>query len=348
VFNLQTNKLEAYNDYTFNWQLPFKYNPISICPKIKKWLEVATQNDEGIKHFLICWMQAVLTGRHDLQKYLEIIGHGGTGKGTYTRIISALVGTENIIITDLKSLEKNRFETANLYGKRLVIITDAKYWGGEVSVLKAITGGDSIRYERKGVQGGESFLFEGLVLIASNENIKTSDYTSGLSRRRITVPFEHIISEEEKAENPDFEHQLHSELSGLFNVLISLKDDGVTQAIRQPVDSIKKAKFEAELNTNSLLAWLHEKVEKCDFGRESRIGDKSFDIKNGMYANYVKYCEDNGNESVALKRFSELIITNCVSRGIPTKKYNQAGTNRAYITNLRLKHDKNSEKGLFC
>ncbi len=43
--------------------------------------------------------------------------------------------------TKLKELESNRFETAGIYGRRLVAIEEAdKYGGAAVSVLKAMTG----------------------------------------------------------------------------------------------------------------------------------------------------------------------------------------------------------------
>jgi phage/plasmid-associated DNA primase len=54
-------------------------------------------------------------------------------------------------VTTLEQLEKNRFETAAIYGKKLLLITDSDKYGGEVSTLKAITGGDPIRFEKKKV-----------------------------------------------------------------------------------------------------------------------------------------------------------------------------------------------------
>jgi hypothetical protein len=38
------------------------------------------------------YAKAVVTCRVDLQRYLETLGPGGTGKGTYTRLLMAMVG----------------------------------------------------------------------------------------------------------------------------------------------------------------------------------------------------------------------------------------------------------------
>jgi hypothetical protein len=41
------------------------------------------------------------------------MGSGGTGKGTFMRVATALVGTHNSVTTNLKEMEENKFETAN-------------------------------------------------------------------------------------------------------------------------------------------------------------------------------------------------------------------------------------------
>ncbi len=55
---------------------------------------------------------------------------------------------ENVHVTDLDILEKDKFETANLKDKRLVIINEATSYKG-VKRLKALTGGDRLRFEQK-------------------------------------------------------------------------------------------------------------------------------------------------------------------------------------------------------
>jgi len=90
----------------------------------------------------------------------------------------------------LEHLEKNRFETSNLYKKKLLLFNDVERYGGSVSVLKALTGGDLIRNEQKfQTDAQKPFKFGGLVMITANEPIQTTDPTSGLARRRLTIPF---------------------------------------------------------------------------------------------------------------------------------------------------------------
>jgi len=59
-------------------------------------------------------------------------------------------------------------------GKKLLLFQDADRWGGSVSRLKAITGNDWIRSERK-YQGEalDPFQYHGMVIITANEAIQS-------------------------------------------------------------------------------------------------------------------------------------------------------------------------------
>ena len=56
------------------------------------------------------YLLGIVTGITDWQKYLELVGAGGTGKSTFTRLATALVGSENVHTTTFKKLEKSKSE----------------------------------------------------------------------------------------------------------------------------------------------------------------------------------------------------------------------------------------------
>ena len=56
----------------------------------------------------------------------------------------AFIGKESAITTSLKVLNSDRFEITNLVGKKLISIVDSTFYKGDVSVLKMLTGGDSL------------------------------------------------------------------------------------------------------------------------------------------------------------------------------------------------------------
>ena len=130
-------------------RFPYEYNPAAECEEIIKWLKQTQDGDWGRVQVLRAWLRAVLLGCSDIQKFVEIVGPGKSGKSTYANLAHALVGDENATISSLEHLEKNRFETANLYKKKLLLFNDVERYGGSVSVLKALTGGDLLRNEQK-------------------------------------------------------------------------------------------------------------------------------------------------------------------------------------------------------
>jgi putative DNA primase/helicase len=73
---------------------------------------------------------------------MECVGIEGAGKSTFTNLVVALIGVKNCAITTLQTLEKNNFETASFYGKKLVLINDAPELAGDSGKLKALTGHD--------------------------------------------------------------------------------------------------------------------------------------------------------------------------------------------------------------
>ncbi|MBO0612958.1 DNA primase family protein [Thiothrix fructosivorans] len=353
VLNLRTKALEQYGERLFDWSLPYAFDPLETCPTVKRYLVTATGGDKSVIRFLLAWMYAVLTGRSDLQKYLELTGSGGTGKSTFLDLCSMLVGDENRVITDLKQLEKSQFETANLKGKRLAQITDSGRHGGEVAVLKAITGGDPIRYEKKGIQATEPFVFSGLVMIAANESIQSSDYTSGLARRKIPVQFEHRATEKQKRryrKRGGIIKAMQAQMSGLVNWLLSLDESEVVELINNPDGEMKRQKVEAELKVNPVLAWLDERVVQCSPNQEEDyIGTKKQLPSEGLYPNYCNYCEGQGREPMALQRFSSIVLDNCRTYGIQTThkqgyRLKTKGGQGAILSGLRLRTEFDSKK----
>ena len=155
--------------------LPYDYNPTADCEQIIKWLKFTQNGDWGRVQVLRAWLRAVLMGASNIQKFVEIVGPGKSGKSTYANLCNALVGDENTTISTLEHLEKNRFETANLFKKKLLLFNDVERYGGSVSILKALTGRDLLRNEHKYQVGKQKpFKFDGLCMITANEPIQTT------------------------------------------------------------------------------------------------------------------------------------------------------------------------------
>jgi putative DNA primase/helicase len=349
ILDTQTMQLIEYSHkQRFNWQLPYAYEPDAKIDVTKRWLWDASGEDLESVNIIRAFFKMALVGG-DIQKFLELIGGGGTGKSTLTRLLVALIGTKNHTVTELKQLETNQFEAAGLYGKRLVLINDSSRYGGEVSVLKALTGGDPIRLEKKNVQQGGSFIFDGVVVIASNEPIQTADYTSGLIRRRMPVNFNRKVTDADKlkwASVGGLEVALHNELAGLLNWVLAMTDAEVRLAIGGINGEMTRAQREHLVETNKIAAWIDENLiinpmvshlVGVSMKKKSDYNEVSMARREKLYPNYEAWCDDGNVNPIGLQRFSNNIMDVCGQLKIilSDKKTNKGKS----LTGLEIRKD---------
>jgi P4 family phage/plasmid primase-like protien len=330
----------------FTWCLPFAYTVLATCPTIDAWLrETQDQERKGVEdrvQVLLAYLKAIVTGRTDYQKFLELIGPGGTGKGTFLRLAHALVGWENAHASSLALLETNRFETANLEGKRLVLITDADRYGGPINTLKALTGGDPIRAERKHLDA-YTFAPEALVLVAANEAIQSTDYTSGLARRRITVPFPHQPAQERQLlefHRGQARGEFVPELPGLLNQVLAIPEAEMARLLRrtaEAVPSLQDAWRRALVETNPLAAWADACLVRDPTPElKTQIG-LATDGGERLYPSYRRFAEDTGVKAIGLPRFPRLLDDFLRHQlGLPGVGWERDGQ-RSYIAGVRLR-----------
>jgi len=323
LLNIETGTLAPITPETAaSWSLPYEYQPGADCPRVKEWLLHAVGGDRDVVELLRAFLAALIRGGAYLQRFLHLIGPGGTGKSTFLRLIEALVGARNTVTTDLKELEQNRFESAALYGKRAALITDSDRYGGSVNKLKAITGQDPVRLERKHIQQSGSFIFEGMVFLASNEPLATTDYTSGIERRRVTVHFDRRVSEQEKAAwnaAGGEKAVLHAELPGVVNWLLSMPVKEMEQRISHPPEHTVMANLEAMRAGNPCADWLTDccvpeldawtQIGVCEERRSPDDGEVYYlHSDTRLFPSYLAWCKKSGRVPLSLSRFRSVVV----------------------------------------
>jgi phage/plasmid-associated DNA primase len=346
VLNIETKEFKpSTRDLYITQQLPYQYDPYAKCEPIIQWLK---------------------GGYSEIQKFVEIVGPGKSGKSTYANLAHALVGDENAMISSLEHLEKNRFETSNLYKKKLLLFNDVERYGGSVSVLKAITGRDLIRNERKFQAASQKpFKFNGLVMITANEPIQTTDPTSGLARRRLTIPFDKPFtgSSAEQKTLIDMDDrgrpfgEFASLLPGLVNWVLEMPELEMREYLMETnkkVDFFAKHHKEQILKSNQIMDWMSHCII-FDPGASSAVGlAKTAQGTTYVYSNwdkwlYASYCEfSRGSNSNILgrSRFETLLMDVCVHQlGLDVYKM---GTSRGLrINNIATRASNPTKYGDF-
>lgn len=354
VLNLQTKSLEEYGEMNFFWQLPYEFDETALCPTVDKFLSQVTNGSADMQRLLVAWLWAVLHGRHDLQKFMEAIGAGGSGKSTYLALATLLVGDSNTHSTSLEALHSDggKFETANIMNKRLTIIADSEDYTGGTSVLKSVTGGDKLRNEKKHMQSGEGFVYKGMVMIAANSAIMSKDYSSGMTRRKISVRFDQRASEADKSAYRGYDGgiigAMREEMPGLLNKLLKLDEKEALRTLTEPDGEILRQKIDGELRTNSVLRWLEENCVTCKpLEGENFIGNAKLSPDSFLYPNYVDWCGGQGiNHPLSIVKFSDTISDQLKVRGYSNadalkgkRPRGRNGERGNIILTLRLRHD---------
>jgi putative DNA primase/helicase len=318
-------------EHYITWGLDFDYNQDCVASPITKWLYRTQYEDEARVNVLRAWLRACLVGRgNEIQRFLEVIGPGGRGKSTFANLCCALVGIGNYASTTLNQLEQSRFELASIKGKRLTLINDSERYGGSAQVFKALTGGDNLRYEEKMKSIGDPFVYNGMVMVVANEPIQTTDNTSGLSRRRLTVEFNRKLYEKNseakdmiKIDKGHVSGLWKDYLPGLVNWVLAMTELEMRQYLldtNEMVPALRKVRNNILLNSNNLVEWLQAEIVVSDesvVGVGKKVpaakdsGERYCQSKYHLYPSYCSYCEDTGSKPVGQKRFIALLLDCC-------------------------------------
>ena len=358
VFNLDTNGLLSHDKkYRITSQLPFDYDPQADCPTTKQFLLDSVGSDEGQQQILRAYMNCIIKGRADLQRCLVIVGMGGTGKGTFMRLCANLIGNKNLHTTNFKHLEGStgRFEVGKLYHKKLLVVPDADQYTGSVETFKSVTGQDPLRYEEKNKNNTHNgnFIFEGMAIIASNEPLAVNDHTSGWKRRTLNLTFDNAFNKRDGK----LGEKLGAELSGIFNWVLAMPDDEVTDYIKNTNDKVGSARelaFEALILGNPLASWVHDNVilqadnivqvgSKKEIMTELENGDKvrEYQFQNErLYPNYLMWCDSVGRKPQAMQKFSGLLSGLFKSPdllNIPSISKNRTGKHGTHFVGLAIR-----------
>lgn len=375
VFNTKTQEFTEGNqkDLYFQTKLAYVYDPTATCPEFIKWLSWAVEPDKVIIIRAFC--RAVLTGYTTGEKFLHLIGAGGSGKSTLQQILIALAGFTGTHTSDLETIETNRFEAHSLIGKRLLLLTDEASFSKRLDTLKKLTSAsDTLRAERKYGTQIINFKPELLVSIASNEHISSSDISSGLERRRLTIVMNNVVPASQRRNlisvyNDRIEGELAAELPGVAAWALNMPFAEMREVLANPVKfcpQLNATNLEALVFNNPICAWLAECTLYAPQSHTALGGgafrpsideqERGLYVKNAyteLYASYANFAKSNGYKASAKPRFVDrlketvnnvlkvphiepkFINGKAVVRGLRLKPYDPS-TDRAASGDMRL------------
>jgi len=218
LLDITTRELHPHSPLYFSQTaVPFAYEP--QAPEPREWLaflaRLWTQEQQAID-VLGEWFGYVISGRLDLHKILLMVGPTRGGKGVIARVLTALVGKQNVAGPTLHSLGGD-FGLAPLIGKPIAIISDARFAGKNSSIvverLLSISGEDALTVNRKYRDQWTGTLPSRLHII-SNELPRLGDASTAIIGRIVLLP---LSLSWLGREDHGLEGRLHRELPGILN-----------------------------------------------------------------------------------------------------------------------------------
>lgn len=201
-------------EFLYNYTLPWNYDVNASCPnwerRLKEWLpdeQTRMVVQEFVGYSLIPYM--------GFGKALWFIGGGANGKSIFTTIIGKLFGRDISAAVNMQTLF-SRFGSQYLEGRLINLVEEAAIRhmdGPKADTFKNLVTGGEVMAD---VKNKAMVRYNNIAkfIFSSNEQIKSSDKSVGLTRRLLIVNFDQDFSQS-KTTTFEIMEELLPELDGI-------------------------------------------------------------------------------------------------------------------------------------
>lgn len=271
-------------------QLAVDWQPEATCPAFDAWLaQVIPPDCTRLAWELIGYL---CYSGNPLHTAVMLTGSGRNGKGTFLRVVTAIIGKANTTAVTLHDLVGNKFRVARLFGRLANIAGDIDgTYLEDTAMFKAITGQDQVTAEHKNKDPFD-FTPWAVPVFSANKIPASADTTAGYLSRWLILPFPNSFA---GREDRTIEAKLHAELPGILAAglrqLPALLDRGQWL---QPEKAVE-AKADFERRVDQVRTWLAECCTVAD--------DNTLVKRTQMYLAYKRWAVRDGGKPVAAAEF---------------------------------------------
>ncbi len=289
LLEINTRTLQPHTPAFFNNNaVPFDYD--EDAPKPVLWLRFLRELWGDDKIAIRCLQEIfglLLTPATRLQKIFLVVGPRRSGKGTIGRVLTGLVGRDNVVGPTLAGLA-SQFGLGSLLDKRVAIVSDARLGsrtdqGVVAERLLSISGEDSITVDRK----HRSHLTVQLptrFVILTNELPRIADASGALASRYVVLMLEKNFLNKE---DPYLTDKLLKELPGILNWALR----GLERVRKRGHFRIPKSSADAIAALEDLGSPISAFVrERCEVRVAQRVSVAR------LFAEWVRWCESQGRK----------------------------------------------------
>lgn len=227
-----------------------------------------------------------------------LTGAGANGKGTLLKLVTAMLGAENVSNETAQALSENDFRAAELFGKNANICADIPSNPlKDTSAIKMITSGDRISAERKHQQPFQFRPFATLIFSA-NEIPRSRDRTYAFYRRMSYISFPNRFEGTARDEGLIDSLTSPDNLSAFLSLSLSGLNRLWTQHGFSDSPSSNAVMEDYKMSNDNVAPFLAEHMTEAPGERVPRLQ---------VYEAYRAFCEENGYSPMSTQRFNATV-----------------------------------------
>ena len=246
-----------------------------------RWIEEAIP-DYSDRVMLYQFIGYAMTLDTSEQKFIMVVGPGGTGKSTLLKLIEEILGRENVSSISLQGLQ-DRFAPAGLFLKQANMCADIPLSAlSEVDMIKKLTGEDTISADRK-FKDPFTFRSYARLFFSANSIPYIDEKTNAFYRRMLILKMESTPKEVD----PGLFEKLREEIP---NIITRCSEEFYCSAGAVDIsDNSREAVKSAHLESDSVEAFI---VDRCETDPDARTE------RHSLYDAYKNYCFNEGRREL--------------------------------------------------
>ena len=273
--------------------LPYDYDPDAKCPLFQKFLDDVLPTD--LQQQVQEYFAYILSPHLKLRKVLFLYGYGANGKSVLIKILSAVLGKENIVERSLEGLcAYESRSVADIDGKLLVVCGEmsAKF---DISNFKSLAVGDPIQARRLHKETHTIYNY-GRFLISCNEMPRQIEHTKAFFDRILLVPFLRRFTVEEQ--DPFLADKIiKEELPGILNWGLEALPRLLEQQHFSYCETSEEALDEYQRQIDSVASFIYD--------NNYQTSTSSFLSFKYLLSEYGEYCKEMNCYACGRSSFSQ-------------------------------------------
>ena len=264
---------------------------------------------------------------YPIQLLFSLCGSGRNGKSQFLKILDKFIGESNVVSSELDRLLTNRFESFKLYKKLVCSIGETNFSVlDQSSMLKKLTGGDKIGFEKKNKDPFDDYNYS-KPIIASNSLPTSSDTSEGFYRRWLIIDFPNEF--EEKGHDVVDEIP-EEEYNALAKKVTEILPKLLARGKFTNQGSVKERKDKYIAMSNPLEHFIKERCE---------VSDTFYESSNKIYSEYIKYLKKHKKRIVKRGEFTKAMDEEGFYQERTTKKIGHDYVSGRWMIGLRICSD---------